>query len=1526
MSLFHGLLHRPKPTVGPKPGPTADDGLSDPLGETLADPLDGPQIDDDPTGDPNTAKTLNANTGGDPTGAPDDPGDPDDADVTSYRDRREAAIQEQGNNDQLHTTELSLDKAFPLYREVLAAQGDAVTAPTYERVHAAVNSEAFTAPGKAANASHVDAGAVDRLQTHVLNQYGGGHYALQLHDGIVGYWRPQLIKYEDGEPDKGPLDLFRKKRKEWKRLARNERAQKLEEWGVVKLLHKLFQWKQNKGPRLDEVTWLVESDAEARAAIQAHLANVSVPKPSSIPKQAAPPAPPSYESVADLATYAKALDPHLKLLNGGGFEVAANVKHRKLGGDKVLDKHLREVLPVIANDAGMHDDAQGTADALGLQIDWATTWADDEADVEPTGGDDKREVKGWLTVAGMPGIMELEMPVYDAVGGQVVQKVHLGDRLAWTGHISVQAGEPWAEIQLDEERTGFVQARYTNGAAVVDQIKKKDNAGGGPVIQNTTGTPDATPKQQVPLGLEDRGLLVARDASGDLACNSDVFGQGRASTSHPGPFGLVTETGPGSTSKAELLVDGKPVYADRKLLRPAKEADRIMAGGALDVTSIQKVRYALANDPDLQAEPARKEAYNLRLQALAPTAPTTAPAANGKPSPTLASIATALVSLGVPSPYPDQTFTDALEMVRIEKGLKDANPATLAAALGLGAEKVPSGGIGAALSSGKAVLVRRGEVWIRVTGVDPDGGLTGEQSGKPVLMKAAEAAKLDAVALGVPAELDGDPAALEARFVEQGVRLDADATKKTFEEGVYANTTAIESAWYVEHVKKDKARSGAGGDLEAYRPATGDGARFAKSDPTKLAEVVSRYYGPLGTAPTAGTSGDGLWPAGHKDVQAFLDGWWAAAQSDPKAQARTTPSRDLIARRFSEWADVLAKADLGLAQAFLIEVGKAPHLAGAPLPTAGIAEVITRYSNAGGDTPTPTNGGGTVAKKKDASIANFDVWSDANVTGGGSYTFSTEGRDASKMFYRVPSGTVTATGVTDATKTIKIKEGESLPLVRTEAVNEGKKKGRNVIVKKDEQEWVIYESNDAAWVGKKNVAGGTDPIWDLTYASTMTGADGTSSVEHNLDTHKRDHTTRVAPGKGKTKDTPYYDMQVTGEEAKGTRAGLTMYKGKPAVILPNSEGVMMFADGAVVTDADAKKAKPSSSRELVRGTIGEVNGQLYFLPGRDSNVIEDTRELWPIAPSVVEKMQEIQRDKVKQLEKSKEDKLTANQKDLLKKADTFTSDPTLASQYPKFTVSHLEEDGEQLSGDLVARMQRMWQFFQYAGLCTRSSTPNVASGIRARKTAHKLSVKWSFNTAGGDLEPPQPDASGKYHPIAEKKSYKKSVLMNNVMALETVSGNKGTDKLGMQWAKAETVDEYDAARQEAAKLANAGQQSDADAKLKGAAETLWKKLSTEYKLGGSAVDKTGQPKEETQTAPANEGYPVGYEERWPTPTEVSVSNHCGGEAMDITFPLTIGMSDPIVDLIGAHFGLHRPIAYSGSEDWHWERVGINITR
>lgn len=1521
MSLLQGLLHRHKPANGPKPGPNASDDLSDPLGDGLSDPLanTGPQVKDDPPSDPEGSKLNNATTG-DPTGGtPDGTDAPDD--VAAFRDRRQAAIDQQGSPDALHTTALSLDKAFPLYREVLAAQGEAVTGPTYERVHTAVNSEVFATPGQAAGPSHVDAQAVEALQTHVLNQYGGGHYALQLHDGIISHWRPQLVKYEDGEPDKGPLDLFRKKRKEWRRLARNERAQKVEEWGVTKLLHKLLGWKKNQGPRLDEVTWLVDSSDEARAAIAGHLANVTVPKPSSIPAQAAPPSPPPFELVASLDAYAKALDPHLKLLHGGGFEVVANVQKGRLGGDKLINKDLQEVLPVIASDAGMHTEAQGTADALGLQVDWATSWAEDEGD--QVVGDGKKETAGWLTVAGLPGLMELEMPVYDTIGGQVVRKVHLGDRLAWTGHIQVQAGEPWAEVLLDDEQTGFVQARYTNGAAVVEQLKPKTEVGTGEVQNGkATNTGAVDPSQPtVPVGLDNRGVLVARQPS--LPWNSDVFGQGKAGDAAPGPFGLLTETGPGSTAKAEVLVDGKPVYADRKQLRPATEADRLMASGKLDAASIPKVRYALANDPDLQAEPERREAYNLRLQALAPTTASTAPAADGKPSPTLASLATALVSLGVPSPYPDQTFPDALELVRIEQGLKDANPVGLAGVLGLGADKIEPSAIGQRLAAGQAVLVRRAEVWVRVTGVDAEGGLTGDQAGKPVVLKAAELAKLEAVALRVPTELDGDPAALEAAFVERGVRLDADKTKAAYTDHLHANTTAQESGWYLEHIKKDKARSGVATELEAYRPAAGDGAKYAKADSTKLAEVVTKYYGSLGTAPAPGTTGAGLWPAGHADVQAFLDGWWAAAKADPKAQARTTTSRDLIARRFGEWAEVLAKVELGLAQAFLIEVGKAPHLAGMPLPTAGIAEVITRYANPTTSTPS-TSGGGTVAKKKDANIASFDVWNSDNVTGGGSYTFSTEGRDASKMFYRVPSGTVEATGVVDPSKKLKLSAGDSVPLVRTEAVNEAKKKGRNIIVKKDEQEWAIFEATDASWRGGKNSAGGTDAVWDLTYASTMTGTDGTSSVEHNLDTHKRDHTTRVQPKKGKERKGPTYDMQVTGQEAQGTRAGLAMYGGKPCVILPNNEGVMLF-DGTVATDKAAKALKPSSSRELVRGTIGEVNGQLYFLPGRDSNVIEDTRQLWPIAPSVVTKMQEIQEDKVKALEKSKEDQLTANQKDLLKKCATFTDDPTLASQYPKFAVSKLEEDGEQLSGDLVSRLQRMWQFFQYAGLATRGTGPSVMSGIRARKTAHKLAVKWAYASIQGEPTPPQPDATGKYTPRTEDGP-KKTVMMNNVLALEGVSGTKGVDKEGIQWAQAATLDEYETARQEAAQLTNAGKATEGDTKLKTAAETLWTKLLAEHKLAGSAVDKGGKPKEETQGAPANEGYTKGMAERWPTPTDVSVSNHCGGEAMDIIFPLTIGMSDPIVDLIGAHFGLHRPIAYSGSEDWHWERVGVNISR
>jgi hypothetical protein len=82
----------------------------------------------------------------------------------------------------------------------------------------------------------------------------------------------------------------------------------------------------------------------------------------------------------------------------------------------------------------------------------------------------------------------------------------------------------------------------------------------------------------------------------------------------------------------------------------------------------------------------------------------------------------------------------------------------------------------------------------------------------------------------------------------------------------------------------------------------------------------------------------------------------------------------------------------------------------------------------------------------------------------------------------------------------------------------------------------------------------------------------------------------------------------------------------------------------------------------------------------------------------------------------------------------------------------------------------------------------------------------------------------------------------------------------------------------------------------------------------------------TQDAQAAEGYPK--EEAWTSRRpnvndRTGISNHCGGEAIDVTFPFVFNYYDPIIDAIALYFGLYRPVKDSrGSpEHWHYERIG-----
>jgi hypothetical protein len=85
----------------------------------------------------------------------------------------------------------------------------------------------------------------------------------------------------------------------------------------------------------------------------------------------------------------------------------------------------------------------------------------------------------------------------------------------------------------------------------------------------------------------------------------------------------------------------------------------------------------------------------------------------------------------------------------------------------------------------------------------------------------------------------------------------------------------------------------------------------------------------------------------------------------------------------------------------------------------------------------------------------------------------------------------------------------------------------------------------------------------------------------------------------------------------------------------------------------------------------------------------------------------------------------------------------------------------------------------------------------------------------------------------------------------------------------------------------------------------------------------------TQDAQAAEGYPRSENEgdrRPNTNDKTGISNHCGGEAIDVTFPFVFNYYDPIIDAVALYFGLYRPVKDSrrSPEHWHYERVGIGM--
>jgi len=294
-----------------------------------------------------------------------------------------------------------------------------------------------------------------------------------------------------------------------------------------------------------------------------------------------------------------------------------------------------------------------------------------------------------------------------------------------------------------------------------------------------------------------------------------------------------------------------------------------------------------------------------------------------------------------------------------------------------------------------------------------------------------------------------------------------------------------------------------------------------------------------------------------------------------------------------------------------------------------------------------------------------------------------------------------------------------------------------------------------------------------------------------------------------------------------------------------------------------------------------------FVKARDPNIVGEEKTAWPIDPAVATMIKDkatAQADAL--LEKQA---YTPKQKELLAMADAFKADPKLGEGRRTFGIpgSFLSQDGETLSMDLVGRLQQFYQFCQYAQIVT-ADAPAVSSGIRGRPTAHKLSVHWMLNT--------------------------KSQLLNSTANQQKFAQNivdiDGKDPAcGETWADTTQISRFSAA------LGKLGDET-TKAEAEGEIAEVTKEIQN---AKGKTVDDKWK-----QGAQAIEGYPTSMTDmRKPNVSDCSVSNHCGGEAMDITFPFVMNYYDPIIDAVALKFGLYRPVKDSSNspEHWHYERVG-----
>lgn len=313
-------------------------------------------------------------------------------------------------------------------------------------------------------------------------------------------------------------------------------------------------------------------------------------------------------------------------------------------------------------------------------------------------------------------------------------------------------------------------------------------------------------------------------------------------------------------------------------------------------------------------------------------------------------------------------------------------------------------------------------------------------------------------------------------------------------------------------------------------------------------------------------------------------------------------------------------------------------------------------------------------------------------------------------------------------------------------------------------------------------------------------------------------------------------------------------------------------------------------------------------------------------PAVLAALHEVYGQQVADLLQSKDH--DPMQAELLEQARAFVASPDLQGTLPEIPMPDYVkvEDGISLNPDLIDRLNRYYRFLLHADLVFRPIEPYEMSGVRSYARAHELAMFFLLNPEQRHLATPESQLAFAQQIVAigglDSHTPQERQWASEV---EVAALRDALQELASAPAPVLESDPTEAASVECPLVSDAASLVDPEVPaecLPGPAERIERVIKAIQSRHQRVLE--GEKNPLFQGSVAAEGYATGDPRRGADIRETGISNHCGGEAMDIHFAYRFNYYDPLIDAIAMIFGLRRPAKDRGREYWHYERIGVPL--